>query len=234
VAWATADDVTVADRATLRPKLVLAVSGVNALSVSDAWVVYRDEDALGEHLIAVSLADQGVRRYLGGARLAGVVGRPSLDHARVVFTLDTLARSAIELVELTSGQRRTLRGARRGVAFFNPSLLGERLLFERVTRCVQQLRIGAVARPGRPRSRVAVRARQRERVLVSLPSAVARDPGYQAGYVHAYNGASRCRNRRAGSGDAIQLGATALGAASAYVTELGPRVGQTEVVAVGR
>jgi hypothetical protein len=136
VAWASATQVTIADRVSLRPKLVLAASGVNALGVSDGWVVYRDEDAQGEHLIAVSLSDPSVRRYLAGARLAGRVGRPAIDGARVVFTIDTPARSAIELVELASGRRRTLHAARRGVAFFNPSLLGGRLLFERVTRCV--------------------------------------------------------------------------------------------------
>jgi hypothetical protein len=244
VAWASTTQITIADRGSLQPKLVLAAGGVNALGVSDSWVVYRDEDAQGEHLIAVSLSDPSVRRYLAGARLAGRIGRPALDGAIVVFTVDTPARSAIELVELASGRRRTLRAVRRGVAFFNPSLLGGRMLFERVTRCAQQLRLGTIAGAGgRSSSSAAVgllgaagssRARRGERVLLSLPSAVSRDPGYQRGYTHAYNSASGCPNRRPGRGGTTQLGATALAATSAYVTRLGPADGNAEVVSLAR
>lgn len=245
VAWASATQVTVAELASLRPKLVLAASGVNALAVSDAWVVYRDVDAQGgEHLIAVSLANPSQRRYLAGSRLAGQVGRPALDGTRVVFTLDTPRRSAIELVDLASGRRRTLRAVGRDAAFFNPSLLGGALLFERTTRCVQQLRIAPLASAATAAADAGdARATLRRgrggggsqgRVLLSLPSTVSRDPGYQAGYTHAYNSASGCRNRRTGPGAAIQLGATALAPAGAYVTRLGPGAGDAEVVAVKR
>ena len=222
IAWASATQVTVAELGSLRPKLVLAASAVNALAVSDAWVVYRTQEAQGaERLVAVSLANPTQRRYLAGSRLSGQVGRPSLEGARVVFTVDTPRRSAIELVDLTSGQRRTLRAARRDAAFFYPSLFGGRVLFERVTRCVQQLRVAPLTR-------------RRGRVLLGLSSTVARDPGYQAGYTHAYNSASGCRNRGPGRGGSTQLGATALGASSAYVTRLGPTLGNAEVVAVRR
>jgi hypothetical protein len=244
VAWASTTQVTVADRGSLQPKLVLAAGGVNALGVSDSWVVYRDEDAQGEHLIAVSLSDPSVRRYLAGARLAGRIGRPALDGALAIFTVDTPARSAIKLVELASGRRRTLRAARRGVAFFNPSLLGGRMLFERVTRCVQQLRLGVVASPAGASLRSAAaaslgaagssRAPHGERVLLSLPSAVSRDPGYQRGYTRAYNSASGCPDRRAGRGGATQLGATALAATGTYVTRLGPAAGNAEIVSLAR
>jgi hypothetical protein len=105
-------------------------------------------------------------------------------------------------------------------------LLGGRLLLERTTRCYQQLRIGFAV----PRRR----ARPRERTLLSLPSTVRRDPGYQRGYTHAYNGASKCPNRAAGRGGAVQLGPTALGAGGAYVTESGAAAGDARIVAVGR
>jgi hypothetical protein len=246
LAWSSATQITIADRATLQPKLVLPVAGVSALAVSQEWVVYRDEDAQGEHLIAASLSQPGVRRYLAGARVAGRIGRPSLDGARVAFTVDTPARSAIELIELAGGRRRTLRAASSGVAFFNPSLAGERLLFERVTRCVQQLRLAAGARAARVGSLAAThrpsgarhprrgRHPSRERLLLSLPSAVSRDPGYQPGYTHAYNSASGCPNRRPGRGGSVQLGATALDATGAYVTKLGPAAGDVEIVSLAR
>ena len=41
---------------------------------------------------------------------------------------------------------------------------------------------------------------RRDRVLLSLPSTVLRDPGYQPGYIQNYNSASLCKNRPAGPG----------------------------------
>jgi hypothetical protein len=246
IAWVGPGTITIADRGSLQPRLTLAASGVNALAVSDSWVVYRDQDAAGgEHLIAVSLASPSTRRYLAGSRLAGQVGRPSLDGASAIFTVDTPRHSAIELVDLTSGHRRTLRAAGHSAAFFYPSLLGGGLLYERVTRCAQQLRIGAASRAGRTsvaasavdatHAQSAARNRsRRERVLLSLSSTVSRDPGYQAGYTHAYNSASGCANRATGSGGARQLGSTALGASRAYVTVSGPTPGDVRVLALAR
>jgi hypothetical protein len=227
VAWTSAGTITVADRATLTPKLTIAASGVNALAVSDAWLAYREQDAAGaERLIAVSLTTPGQSRYVFGSRLAGVLGRPSLDASSLVFAVGTAAYSEIALDDLTSGRVRVLRFARRGAAFANPSLLGGRLLFERTTRCFQQLRIGAAAARGR--------SRIRERTLLSLPSTVRRDIGYERGYTHAYNEASTCPNRAAGSGGRVRLGATALSAGGAYVTESGGPAGDARIVAVRR
>jgi hypothetical protein len=239
IAWAGLGTITIADRGSLQPRLTLAASGVNALAVSDTWVVYRDQDAAGaEHLIAVSLTTPATKRYLAGSRLAGQVGRPSLDGANAVFTVDTPRRSAIELVNLTNGHKRTLRAAGHGAAFFYPSLLGGGLLFEQVTRCAQQLRIGATLRAGTSvraaRVDVIARARsRRERVLLSLPSTVSRDPGYQGGYTHAYNSASGCGNRGTGQGGSTLLGSTALGQSRAYVTLTGP-AGDARIVSVAR
>jgi hypothetical protein len=239
IAWASAGTITIADRATLQPRLALAASGtVNALAVSEGWVVYRDQDTTGaEHLIAVSLTTPSTRRYLAGSRLAGQVGRPSLDGSNAVFTIDTPRRSAIELVDLANGHRRTLRSAGHGTAFFYPSLLGNGLLFEHVTRCVQQLRIGAThsGRGHAASAQLAARSRARpERVLLSLPSTVSRDPGYQAGYTHAYNSASGCANRSTGKGGATMLGSTALGRSRAYVTLTGPLAGDVRIASVAR
>jgi hypothetical protein len=241
IAWAGPGTITVADAGSLQPRLTLAVSGVNALAVSDGWLVYRDADAAGaEHLIAVSLTTPASKRYLVGSRLAGQIGRPSLSGASAVFTVDTPRRSAIELVDLSNGHRRTLRAAGHGAAFFYPSLLGGSLLFEQVTRCSQQLWLGAsgAARGGgghATRADVAVRGRRsrRERVLLSLPSTVSRDPGYQPGYTHAYNSASGCANRSTGRGGSTELGSTALGSSRAYVTLLGSAAGP-RIVSVAR
>jgi hypothetical protein len=233
VAWTGAGEIVVADRATLTPRLTLAAPGVNALAVSNGWLVFRAVDgAGGEQLVAQSLAAPPQRRYVYGARLAGEVGRPSLDEGRVVFAVGTPAHSAIELVDLLSARVRTLRAVGYGAALSNPSLLGGRLLFDRVTRCAQQLRLGPALADGSGRARHGPGA-IRERTLLSLPSTVARDPGYERGYTHAYNGASRCRNRRAGPGGNTQLGSTALSASTAYVSEFGTTGGNASIVSVG-
>jgi hypothetical protein len=223
IAWANADGITVADRASLTPRLTIATAGVDALAVSDGWLVFRTQEATGsQRLVGVSLAAPSQRRSVAASRLVGAIGRPSVDGSTVVFATGTPARSAIEMVNLATGRSRLLRVARRDAALSNPALLDGRLLFERTTRCFQQLRIGAAL------------ARVRDRTLLSLPSTVTRDSGYQRGYAHAYNGASKCPNRGAGHGGQVRLGATALGAAGAYVTESGGAAGQARIVSVSR
>jgi hypothetical protein len=227
IAWASAGSVTVADRASLTPRLTLTVAGVNALAVSDTWLVYRQQDASGaERLVGVSLTAPGQTRYVFGAQLAGEVGRPSLQAARVVFAIGTPSASAIEALDLTSGGAGLLRIARHGVSLSNPSLLGGQLLFVRTTRCVQQLRLGAAVEPGRRRAR--------ERTLLSLPSAVHRDTGYERRFTHAYNSASRCPNRPAGRGGSVLLGTTSLAGHGAFVTEYAPATGDARIVGLRR
>jgi hypothetical protein len=227
IAWAGAVAITVADRASLTPAMTIAATGVNALAVSDAWLVAREQDASGaERLVGISLTAPAQSRYIYGARLPGEVGRPSLDGARVVFAVGTPVRSAILSEDLATGRMRTLRVARRGAALANPSLRGGRLLFERATRCYQQLRIGAAATPRRSRSR--------DRTLLSLPSTARRDTGYERGYTHAYNEASKCANRPAGRGGAVRLGPTALSAAEAYVTLSSSAASDARIVAIAR
>jgi hypothetical protein len=224
IAWATTTGIVVADRTTLAPKLTLAVTGVSALAVSDGWLVYRDEDTQGaESLIGVSLTAPAQRHYIFGARLAGEIGRPALDGARVVFTVDTPARSALELLDLQSAAApRVLQAASRDALLLNPSLLGGELLFERVTRCAQQLLLGASS------------GRGHSHALLSLPSTVARDHGYQPGFTHAYNTASLCANRSAGRGGVERLGPTALGPTAAYVTEIGVVASDARILDVRR
>lgn len=228
VAWVGAESITVADRSTLAPKLTIAATGVNALAVSDAWLVYRSQDAAGiERLIGVPLAAPAQSRFIYGSRLPGAIGRPALAGADVVFALGTAQFSSIQDYNLAVGRMRVLRVARRDAALSNPSLRHGQLLFERTTRCVQQLRIGA-ALLLRGHSRV------RERTLLSLPSTVSRDSGYQRGFTHRYNGASGCPNRAAGPGATVRLGPTALSAGNAYVTESSTIAGDAQIVAIAQ
>ncbi len=211
IAWQSDSQITVADLATMTPKLVLPAANVDALAVSQSWLVYRDRGIHGEYkLVAVSLTDPAERRYVADSRLPGEIGRPALDHDTVVFALDTPKRDAIETVNLATGVRHLLRSSRSGAGLFNPALLHKRLLYERVDRCAQELRLGPMGSAGH------------DRVLLKLASTAQRDSGYEPGYEHKWNSASLCRNRSAGPGSDIRLGPTALSATDTYVTEIGP------------
>ncbi len=224
VAWASPGTVTVADGATLAPRLTLAVAGADALAVSAEWLLYRAPGARGaEQLVAVALTDPARRRVLAGPRAPGQIGRPALDGASAVFALNDTRRSVIELVDLRSGRERPLRIATRNAQLTSPSLLAGRLLYVRTTRCVQQLRLGAA---------IPSRRSTRERTLLRLRSTVRRDPGWERGYERAYNMGSVCGTQGAGGGGAVRLGATALAPTRAYVTEIAGA--RARIVALGR
>jgi hypothetical protein len=137
-----------------------------------------------------------------------------------VYSYSRSTGSSIDQVNLDSGVRTILRRATSNVLYANAALAHGQLLYELTNRCAQQLLLGA---PNTARH---------DRVLLSLPSTVLRDPGYQAGYQQAWNSASLCKNRGSGHGATVTLGATALGAAEAYVSESPNDVRQTRIVSI--
>jgi hypothetical protein len=223
IAWQEDGQLTIADLSSMATKATFPVAQLSALAVSDGWVVYRAPGAAdAEGLLAVSLLAPAQQPQPIASGPIGVIGRPSLDGSTVVFALSTPHGSAIEAVDLSTGARHALRASRSGSAFANPSLLDGRLLYERVGRCAQELRIGSPT------------TQRHDRVLLRLPSTVRRDPGYQRGYEHAYNGASLCRNRGAVRGGNIRLGATALTPSAAYVTEIPANPAHARILTIGR
>lgn len=225
IAWQSSGQITVADPASLAPRATFAVGPISALAVSDGWVVYRTRQVTrAEELVGLSLNAPGMRRVLASAPLAGELGRPALAGSTAVFTIDTPRRNAIVAVNLLTGARRVLRSTTAGAALANPALLDGRLLYERVGRCAQQLRMGSPS------------SSRHDRILLSLPSTVRRDPGYEPGYEHAYNSASLCRNRRGSGrgGGATLLGPTALAPSTAYVTEFSSNLAHARILAVRR
>lgn len=224
IAWQNGGQLTIADRTSMAVKTSFAVAQLSALAVSDGWVVYRAPGAAGtESLFGISLLAPAQPPHLIASRPTGVIGRPVLDGSTVLFTLDTPHNAAIQAINLATGARRVLRSTHSGSTLVNPSLLSGRLLYERIDRCSQELRIGW-------------RITQRhDRVLMRLPSTVQRDPGYQSGgYEHAYNSASLCHNRSATQGGTIRLGTTALTPSTAYVTEIPGNPEDAHIVAVPR
>jgi hypothetical protein len=181
---------------------------VDALAVSADWVIVRDRSARGiANLFAVSLRHPARRRYLAGSAIAGAIGRPTVDGSTVAYAYSSPTGSAIYEVDLGSGARRVLRQASGNALYENPTLRNGRLLYERVDRCAQELLLGLPS------------SRRHDRVLLSVPSTVWRDSGYQPGYTHHYNGASVCPNRKSGAGATTTLGSTALADSVAYVSE---------------
>jgi hypothetical protein len=220
IAWQSISQITVADLATMTPKLVLPVGNVDAIAISPTWMAYRDQGMHGgDNLIAVSLTNPAERRYVYGAPLPGEIGRPALDRETVVFAVDTPKHSIIEAVNLATGVRHVLRHS-RSIGLLNPALLHGRLLYERASRCAQELRLG-------PAGSV-----RHDQVLLRLSSTANRDGGYEPGYEDNWNNASGCSNRPTGAGSDLRLGPSALSAAAAYVTEIGS--GQSRIVKVER
>ena len=226
IAWVAADGtINVATRFPApTPRTIAAPPGatIDDLAVSRSWLVVRDQGSRGiANLFAVSLADPSRRVYLQGAGLAGAIGRPSLSGSHVVWAYSDTVRSTLYEANLATGARRILLQSVRNVLYANPSLArAGRLLYERTDRCSQEVLLGSVTAPARARS------------ILKLPSIVARDPGYQQGYVPNYNTASLCHNRATGPGGTTTLGPTALGTAAAWVSESPPDVAATRIVAV--
>jgi hypothetical protein len=214
LAYVSGPDIDVSTRLpSTAPALTVAVPAgatVDGLAVSAHWLVVRDESAKGvENLFAVSLRRTARRLYLVGSSTPGAIGRPSIQGATIAWSYSSAHYSGIYEENLSTRVRTTLRLATANLQYANPSLDEGRLLYEQTDRCSQQLLLGLPS----------IATARRARILLSLPSVVARDPGYQPGYVQNYNSASLCKSRRTGSGGTTTLGSTALSGSTAYVSE---------------
>jgi hypothetical protein len=222
IAWQGGGLITVADRASMAVKATFPAAPTNALAISDDWLAYRAQPVPGtEELLARSTLEPATWLYVTGPRPAGEIGRPALLGSTVVFTVNTAASNTIATMNLATGARHLLRSSDAGHALSSPSLLDGLLLYERVGRCAQELRIGPQDTPSH------------DRTVMSLPSTVQRDPGYQPGYQHAYNGASLCHLRGERRGTGMRLGPTALTPSRIYVTEI-PPVGAPSILTLPR
>ena len=185
-------------------------STIDALAVSARWLIVRDQAASGlENLFAVSLLDHAKRRYIAGSSTPGAISRPTIEGDTVAWAYSNSSQSDIYAENLATGVRRVVRSATKNVQYSSPSLDAGRLLYVQTDRCAQELLLGS------PSSS----AKSRPRLLLRLPSTVARDPGWQPGYVQNYNSASLCHNRGPGAGGTTSLGSTALSGSLAYVGE---------------
>jgi len=202
--------VTVAARDTLVPTLQLTISGVEKLALSDRWLAYRVRLPSGsEQLVALSLAAPENPIAVSRPRAAGRLGRPSLSGDLVVFHTETPDRSWLSSLDLGTGKRRLLRSSVRDL-LLNPVQLGGKLLYVRIARCSQQLRLGPLDGNGAGR------------VLYKLPPLAGQDAGHEPGHTHQGEHLPCMPPPKPTS---RMLWTTALSGTEAYVTVLRPGSG---------
>jgi len=209
IAWHAGDVVTVADSTTLQPVLQEAVPGVQKLAVSDEWLVYRVAVSGKEELRAQSLADPTSTTTLTHLRAPGRLGRPSLSGDLVLYHMAGPGGSALFSYDLSTGKRRELRSS-KVAQLLNPARLGGKLLYVRIARCSQQLRLGPLDGHGAGR------------VLYKLPPLAGQDAGHEPGHTHQGEHLPCTPPPKPTS---RMLWTTALSGTEAYVTVLRPGSG---------
>ena len=210
IAWHLGDTVTVAARDTLVPVLELSIPGVEKLAVSETWLVYRLALPGGrEEIQARALADPATARVLTHSRARGHLGRPSLTQDVVLYHLDLGGQSSLLSFDLASGKKTVLRSSTHAL-LLNPARVGGKLLYVRVERCAQELRLGSLSGAGAGR------------VLYQLPPLAGEDLGHERG--HTTQG-EHLPCPRPPKPTSRMLWTTALTPAEAYVTVLRPSGG---------
>ncbi|MGZ4282096.1 MAG: hypothetical protein ACXVEM_07205, partial [Gaiellaceae bacterium] len=207
LAWHSGDAVTVAARDTLQPVLQTTVAGVDKLAVSQDWLAYRAAGPSGsEQIRAFAIADPATTIDVTNSWARGRLGRPSLAGNLVVYHLALPGRSQLFSFDLSTGKRRLLRSARHAL-LLSPARIGGTLLYVRLGRCSQELRIGRVDGNGAGS------------VLYKLPPLAGQDLGHEHG--HPEQGSHvPCPGRPKPT--ARSLWTTALSDTTAYVTVLRP------------
>jgi hypothetical protein len=172
LAWRTGSEVHVATADNLTPVLDLSLASVDAVGISDRWLVTRERDtAGGDVLVARPLQAPTDVRVIASVPPPAQIGRPSLDGDLVVFHIATRNSSRIVAADLAAGTSRVVRTA-SAAQLINPSVLGGELLYVKLTATAQRLELGRLEPGGR------------NQVLYRLGAAARRDSGYEPGHSH--------------------------------------------------
>ena len=141
------DGIRLIDRTDLSVIADISAPGVDAVAVSEDWLVYRAHRDGRDVMLARSIADPrspGEETPIAGVAGLGQLGRPGLDGNLVVFAIAKTRVNRIVSYGLDSGKGRTVL-ATRSAALSNPSVRqGEKvtkLLYVRATRERQRLMI---------------------------------------------------------------------------------------------
>jgi hypothetical protein len=165
IAWRDGDIVHIAEAADLTPVVDVTVPGVDAIAVSDSWLVTRTGgDAITARPVAAPTDVHAVASVKPPAQL----GRPSIDGATVVYHVATQRGSRIVAADLETSTSRVLRRSASALVT-NPSLLGGQLLYVRQTSLAQLLELGPATSSG-------------DRVLYRLAAPAPHDAGHERGH----------------------------------------------------
>ncbi len=140
--------IRILDRFNLQVVSSVPASHPQAVAISNSWLAY-----LSRHRGRTTLKVRSIKRlgHPGGARVVAsasapaAIGRPTIGKGRVAFTVSKRRTNVIRLVGLKSSKRRTLVRSHSD-QLLNPSLLGRRLLYVRISRGSQ----GPLATGARP------------------------------------------------------------------------------------
>lgn len=213
IAWREGQQITVANRLTLAPVATFVAEGADLLAVSAHWLVYRVPPKPGSlsgryELFAVSLSSPNMRFKVTTARAPDQLGRPALFENTLVFA-DDGRRSRLLAVNLSDGRRRVLRSTPLQ-QLLAPSIDRGQLLYVRTGECRQELVLGSLNRGG-----------DRDRVLLSRPTGVPRDDGYEPGVVRIGRTPHHCIAPLAGTYHGVDsYWSTALSPPNAFLTVL--------------
>jgi hypothetical protein len=152
------DAIMLLDRATLQPLAEVTAPGVDAVAVSETWLVYRAHRDGRDVLLGRSIVDPrapGEERAFAAASGLGQLGRPGLDGDLVVFAIAKPHVNRIVRYGLDAERGRTILASRTS-ALSNPSLRrGEKvtkLLYVRASRKRQRLMVKRLSGKGHGRS----------------------------------------------------------------------------------
>jgi hypothetical protein len=160
------DAITLLDRATLSPLAEVGAPGVDALAVSEGWLVYRVRVDGHDAILARSIADPrapGEERRIAGASALEQLGRPAVDGDLLVFAIAKPRVNRIVRYGLDTERGRTVLASRTS-ALSNPSVRrGEKvtkLAYVRATRKRQRLMMKRLSGKGHGRSIYSRRGRK--------------------------------------------------------------------------
>jgi hypothetical protein len=205
LAWRTDGAAHVVRLADMSPVLDVDVPGINALAVSDSWLVTRAQSPDGTTVLSArSLVAPDDVHTIAAVHRPAQLGRPALDGDLLVYHLAGHDSSAIVAVDLSASVARVVRRSTSSL-LTNPSVLSGELLYDRQTNLSQLVQIGPLSRRGA------------DRVAYRLGATAVHDAGHENGY------SNRTRTPRPHTAK-WRIGTTALSTRRVYVTLL-PRVG---------
>jgi hypothetical protein len=207
IAWRDGTLVHVARLADMTEVLAVDVPGVDAVAISDEWLVTRARIGSTDALTVRALATPTAARTITTARRPTQLGRPALDGSRLVYHVSARASSRIAEYDLATSTSRILRRSTSQLVA-NPSILGGELAYVRQTSLAQVVEVGPLTTSGR------------DRVVYKIGPPAARDRGHQ----HGYSTRTRTPHPRPAK---WVLWTTALSAGRVYVTRL-PRTGSPQ------